>query len=371
MSKNRLFDDFASMSKAEWFEMVSKDPRSANLLDKLDWHVAGVSMPAYATREDLEESASARNDTMPTVSWAYPGSWKIAQAFKGHHTAKDFRQALDAGTEAIWIEADAASGNEIDLNNLSPSLFHLNGAAFELDAGLKLVNHLATQPGSISILTSNDTHVSTQLLKDLWAAKIGRSLSIHIAGAATRQQSKGTIEELSNALNIFNQFHTQFKQADLNLTTLLASVQFVFTTSTSFYLEIARLRAFRLLLSKLICELSPAFTSTVSIPFIADVPCDTDVDDVHSNILRSTTMAMAAVLGGCELVITHPFSGDHTDASAVRIARNIQLMLKHESHLDHVADPGAGSFYIETLTQKLASEAWTQFLTNRDTPALI
>ncbi len=80
-------------------------------------------------------------------------------------------------------------------------------------------------------------------------------------------------------------------------------------------------------------------------------------------------MAMAAAMGGCSMIVTHPFSGDYTDALAVRVARNIQLILKHESHLDHVADPGAGSFYIETLTQKLANQAWTQFLTNRDIPA--
>lgn len=196
MSKNRLFDDFSPMSKAEWLDMVANDPRSANLLEKLNWDIAGVSMPAYATREDLETSASLNTDTALTVKWAYPASWQIAQAFDRNRTAKEFKQSLDAGTEAIWLESTDASSNHIDLEELPPQLFHFHGPAFAHQAGLKVFSFLKTQPGSISLLTENDTNISPQHIREIQAANLGRVLSIHLSN---RTKKNGATEKIGRA----------------------------------------------------------------------------------------------------------------------------------------------------------------------------
>jgi methylmalonyl-CoA mutase len=80
-------------------------------------------------------------------------------------------------------------------------------------------------------------------------------------------------------------------------------------------------------------------------------------------MLRTTTEAMAAVLGGCDVLTVRPYDAALRPAEnfSNRIARNTQLILEHESHFDAVADPAAGSYYVETLTDKLARAAWAEF----------
>jgi methylmalonyl-CoA mutase len=85
-------------------------------------------------------------------------------------------------------------------------------------------------------------------------------------------------------------------------------------------------------------------------------------------MLRTQTEAMSAVLGGADSITVLPFNaifGDTTEFSE-RIARNQQILLKEEAHLDKIADPGAGSYYIENLTASLAEHTWNLFLQVQD-----
>lgn len=84
--------------------------------------------------------------------------------------------------------------------------------------------------------------------------------------------------------------------------------------------------------------------------------------DIHTNLVRTTTAAIASVLGGADEISIRPHdlpSGE--SRTGRRLARNIAYLLRHEAHLDKVADPGAGSFYLERLTADLGSAAWTLF----------
>lgn len=86
--------------------------------------------------------------------------------------------------------------------------------------------------------------------------------------------------------------------------------------------------------------------------------------DAHVNLLRSQTEAMSAALAGVDSITVTPFDAPFQtpDEFSQRIARNQQLLLKEESHLDKVADPAGGSYYVETLTVSLAQEAWKLFM---------
>ena len=86
------------------------------------------------------------------------------------------------------------------------------------------------------------------------------------------------------------------------------------------------------------------------------------------NLLRSQTEAMSAALGSVHSMVVTPFDAPYEDATdfSERIARNQQLIIKEESHFDRIVDPGAGSYYIEHLTDALAQEAWKIFLKVED-----
>lgn len=124
----------------------------------------------------------------------------------------------------------------------------------------------------------------------------------------------------------------------------LSRVRISVSLSSDYFLEIGKLRAIRLFFSE---KNIPVFIHA------ENIPQKTVKGEEHSNILRATTTAMAAVIGGCDSLSlkASPMRG-RSKAFSERIYRNIQLLLKHESHFEQMKDAATGSYYIETLTQK-------------------
>jgi methylmalonyl-CoA mutase len=131
-----------------------------------------------------------------------------------------------------------------------------------------------------------------------------------------------------------------------------AEIDFVYAVGSNYFFEIAKLRAARLLWS----QATRAFGKPVPMRLYAKTAiANKSLYDRCTNLLRVTTEALSAVLGGCDTLIVEPF--EFPD----RLATNVQLLLKHEAHLNTEADPAAGSYYIEWLTDQLAREAWKLF----------
>lgn len=138
-------------------------------------------------------------------------------------------------------------------------------------------------------------------------------------------------------------------------------IHFNLCVGSDFFMEIARLRALKVLWAKVLeacgCEpQAPVIHARTS-------RRTGTVLDPHVNMLRATTQAMAAVLGGVDSLHVAAFdeASGSGDAFSRRIARNVQLVLKHECHFDHVADPAGGSWYVEKLTAEVAARVWERF----------
>ena len=131
-----------------------------------------------------------------------------------------------------------------------------------------------------------------------------------------------------------------------------AEIQFVFAIGPYYFVEIAKFRAARLLWANVLA----AFGATCPMRLAAITPQrNKSICDRYTNLLRATTEALSAVLGGCDALTIDPFGFDP------HLARNVQRILQEEAHLDAVADPAGGSYYIESLTAALAREAWKLF----------
>lgn len=135
-----------------------------------------------------------------------------------------------------------------------------------------------------------------------------------------------------------------------------------FAIDTKFFMEIAKLRAFRVLWK--------AFAKAYGVKNPQPVKIFTETSlrsfsklDVYVNLLRVGNEAFSSVLGGADVVTVHPHDllTNPTNQS-VRIARNVSLVIKEESHVTKVLDPAGGSYYIETLTHDLVKEAWAKFV---------
>lgn len=130
-------------------------------------------------------------------------------------------------------------------------------------------------------------------------------------------------------------------------------IQFIFASGPAFFTEIAKLRAARLMWARVVAAFGLTDERNCRMRLHVRTPRrNKSIYDRHTNLLRVTTEALSAVLGGCDRLAVEPFGFDP------RLALNLQRILKEEARLDAVADPAAGSYYIEALTDSLAREAW-------------
>ena len=134
------------------------------------------------------------------------------------------------------------------------------------------------------------------------------------------------------------------------------SIRFVFAVGSNYFFEIAKLRAARILWARVVSAFQPRDESSCLMNIHACTAlCDKSIYDPFANVLRATTEAIAAVIGGCDSLEVRPFR------FSSRLAMNIQRLLQEESHFDRVADPAGGSYYVEWLTNTLADQGWKLF----------
>jgi hypothetical protein len=178
----------------------------------------------------------------------------------------------------------------------------------------------------------------------------------------TVYKSRGAsiVTELALALHHALEYMDFLTDSGMSAKEASEKLAFGFAFGNSYFSEIAKGRAFRYLISKLFStykiDKPVRIVGLGSDYYLAHV-------DAHTNLLRTTTQAMSAVLAGCDEVYVPAFD-ENADSSELgkRMSRNIQLILKEESHFGKIIDASSGSYYIEKLTAEFAEKAWEQFL---------
>lgn len=167
-------------------------------------------------------------------------------------------------------------------------------------------------------------------------------------------------QSIAEALHEAVQVVHALQELGLTATEVLPRICFAVQIGNDFFLEIARLRAMRWLWFQIVRAygLNSYAPGSLHIQALSTAWCS-ETFGPHSNMIKSTTAAMAAVIGGCNALAIVPEHEE--DGRMRRIARNVSLLLKEESHFDWVADPLAGSYYVERLTTQMAQKAWARF----------
>lgn len=172
-------------------------------------------------------------------------------------------------------------------------------------------------------------------------------------------------QELGYALAWGAQWLTLLTDAGLGVDEVASRIKFDMGISTNYFMELAKFRAGRMLWAEIVKQYGPECDCCAKMAVHASTSrYNQTIYDAHVNLLRSQTEAMSAALAGVDSITVTPFDTPYKtpDDFSERIARNQQLLLKEESHLDKVTDPAGGSYYIETLTVSLAREAWKLFM---------
>lgn len=192
--------------------------------------------------------------------------------------------------------------------------------------------------------------------------------TIHLNASNFSNAGGNIVQELAFGISMGNEYLAQLTQRGLDARTAASKIRFSFGIGSNYFAEIAKLRAARLLWSVV-----QKGYKTESEPLKMDIHCVTGewnktVFDRYVNMLRTQTEAMSAILGGTDSLTIEPFdiTFKQPDEFSERIARNQQLILKEEAYFDKVADPAAGSYYIENLTNMIAGNAWNLFLEIED-----
>ncbi len=407
------------IDEREAWRKLAESERKGKPVEELVWQtIEGIDVKPLYTASDLHARTSGELPgiepfTRGPRATMYTGRpWTIRQ-YAGFSTAEEsntfYRQALDAGQQGVSVAFDLAThrgydsdhprvegdvgkaGVAIDsvedmkilfegipLDRVSVSMT-MNGAVIPTLAGyIVAAEEQGVTREKLTGTIQNDilkefmvrnTYVyppepSMRIVADIieyTSREMPRFNSISISGYHMQEAGASLVQELAYTLADGREYVRTAIRRGLDVDAFAGRLSFFFAIGMNFFLEVAKLRAARLLWSRIMDEFNPQNPRSKMLR----THCQTSgvslqAQDPYNNIVRTAFEAMAAVLGGTQSLHTNAFDEAialPTEFSA-RIARNTQLILQEETGVTKTVDPLAGSYYVESLTDELAAKAW-------------
>lgn len=346
MTANLTLEEFPPVSTEEWDEVVRADLKGAAPKTKL-----------YYRAEDLRGLADPAPGEFPYTRGARgDNAWRIRAVVDD---AADARAALDGGADEICF----VLGDQ----NIDEVLAALPAGAVHFEAGeraVQLLEALSRHPvsaGSVDYAPLADFDRAAKLIV---AVQTPHFRPVTIRAHRFSESGASIAQELGFALAEGVELVAQLTDRGLTPAGAAQALAFSFAIGTSYFMEIAKLRAARTVWAAAMANFLPdGSDGTKMIIYARTSHWTKTIYDAHVNLLRSTTEAMAAAIGGADAVQVEAFDATYRppDPAARRLARNTQLILKQEVWLDRSVDPAGGSYYLEVLTDSLAREAWKLF----------
>lgn len=377
--KNLSFTEFPATDSHTWKAQILKDirvataeERQAVYEDKMRWQsYEGITIEPFYTKEDLQK-LPAVNKPILQESWQ---NRQYIQVINEKEANGKALEAMAAGADALLLDisTDTTVINLFQLlQNIklsaTPVSFRLQHfpvdflaqlqqiAPYQWKGGLyydpltQYTSRIDTDPGTLFEPLAQAINV-TKDYSHFRALTVG-SHHFHEAGASA-------VQELAFLLNTFVEYAHRLTDMGVAIEDVFSSTELSLSVSTSYFVEIAKLRALQFLWQQLAnayqVQPVPAYIHTRTAQW------NKLAADAYNNMIRATIEAMAASLGGAASISVLPYNHDVDDTFAIRIARNVSVILKEESYLDKVLDVASGSYYIEHLTHSLAAEAWQLF----------
>jgi methylmalonyl-CoA mutase len=418
-AKPKPWPDSKKVELSDWEKAAQKSAPNGNT-DALGWNTPdGIHLKALYTAADSASLPYA--NTLPGFEPFVRGPqatmyavrpWTIRQ-YAGFSTAEEsnafYRKALAAGGQGVSVAFDLATHrgydsdhprvtgdvgkagvaidsvedmkilfNGIPLDTVSVSMT-MNGAVLPVLAGYIVAGEeQGVSQAQLSGTIQNDilkefmvrnTYIyppepSMRIIGDIieYTAKhMPKFNSISISGYHMQEAGANQVLELAFTLADGKEYVKTALAKGLDVDGFAGRLSFFFAIGMNFYLEVAKLRAARLLWWRIMKEFNPQNPKSLMLR----THCQTSgwsltEQDPYNNVVRTTVEAMAAVFGGTQSLHTNSF--DEAIAlpseTSSRIARNTQLILQEETHITSVIDPWAGSYMMENLTQEMADKAW-------------
>jgi methylmalonyl-CoA mutase len=411
--------DFDIRTLDDWRDLAARELKSATVESLCRQTPEGITIKPLYTAADLDDMA--QRDSLPGFppylrgprATMYPGRpWTVRQ-YAGYSTAEEsnafYRRNLAAGQTGLSVAFDLATHrgydsdhpevvgdvgqagvaidsvedmkilfDQIPLGDISVSMT-MNGAVLPVLAMYAVAAQeqdcdLATLSGTIQndILKEfmvRNTYIyppkpSMRIVADIIAfttENMPRFNPVSISGYHMQEAGGTCVQELAYTMADGIEYVRAAIASGLKIDDFAPRLSFFFCIGMNFFMEVAKLRAARQLWSELVSE---QFSPKDPRSLMLRMHCQTSgvsltSQDPYNNIIRTTVEALAGVLGGTQSLHTNSFDEAlalPTDFAA-RIARNTQLVLREETGVTDVVDPLGGSYYVESLTSSLVSEA--------------
>lgn len=392
--KEKLFDMFPPISTEEWKAKINVDLKGADYNKKLVWRTnEGFNVQPFYRREDIEGlyTLGSMPGQFPFVRGTREdNNWLIRQQVEGKDAAELNRNALyilNRGVDSLGFKL----GGDFDLAGLPELLRDIDLKKVEIniqccprraaEVAKALVEYVKAQGAAEEFKGSIDFNPYKRLLRH--GLKLNRDIkemALEVYNAA--KEIKGLrcfavdsymlnnagayiTQELGYALAWGAQWMTMMTEAGLTPAEVGCRIKFNMGISSNYFMELAKFRAGRMLWAEIVKAYNPECECACKMKVHAVTSqFNQTIYDAHVNLLRSMTETMSAAMAGVDSIETLPFDLQYKcpDEFSERIARNQQLLLREESHLDKVVDPAGGSYYIEVLTASIAEQAWKLFL---------
>lgn len=410
--------NFPPISTQEWMDKVTADLRGADFEKKLVWRTTeGFNVQPFYRQEDLEQL-----DYLNSLPGSFPyvrgnakkgNDWLVRQNFNVKDAKATNAKILDVLNKGITSVGVCLCDVEVTEATYE--------ALFE-GVCLEAVEVNISAPAA-KIVASAALFVAYVKAKGYNAKDIKASINFDQMGRLLKKGNTGGLElvatvkalieatadyrnirvisinakyfnnagayisqELAYGLSMANEYMATLTEAGIEAWDVAANIKFNFGISSNYFMEIAKFRAGRLLWAKIVESYQPKCKCGEDCECEKGCKCEwckcvaqmvvnaetsmwnKTIYDTHANLLRTQTESMSAGLGGVDSITVLPFDTTYkaSDDFSERIARNQQLLLKEESHLDKIADPSAGSYYIENLTNEMAAQAWKLFVAVED-----
>ncbi len=395
-NKEKLFTEFQAPTTQEWLDKIQVDLKGADFNKRLVWRTnEGFNVQPFYRREDVLKLKTPESlpGEFPFVRGNKKNDniWYVRQEINADDAAAANEKALDILNKGIdslgfRIPGDKVSAEFIEtlLKDIQCECIEVNfhtclRHALELAEILKayfekmgydkekLVGSIDFDPFRMMLMKGKDAEevlkVAPQLVEALKEYPNFRCISVD--SLALNNSGAYIVQELGYALAWGNEYMQILTDAGVDADLAAKKIKFNMGISENYFMELAKFRAARMLWAQIVKTYEPKCDCACKMIVNAVTSrYNQTLFDSYVNLLRSQTEAMSAAIAGVHSMVVTPFDAPYEAPSefSERIARNQQLLLKEESHIASVVDPGAGSYYIEHLTDSLANEGWKIFL---------
>ena len=394
----KLFTEFPPVPTEKWEEVITADLKGADYERKLVWKTGeGFNVRPYYRAENLEgiKFLGSQAGEFPYVRGTHAHNrWRVHQTVSvvcPKEANAEALKILNAGVDSLGFCIASADFSAADLDML---LKDICIPAVEITfCGEKMANvaELVLAKVEKEGIAKEDVRIAfciDPLVKGLSSkgdfcspngekciARIVELIHktkeykhvriVTVAGQTFGNSGSTIVEELAFTLSAGHDYLVRLTDAGLDVDAAARKLRFSFSVSSNYFMEIAKFRAARMLWANIVKGYGPAKNCACKMQIHAETSrWNQTVYDPYVNMLRGTTEAMSATIAGVHSLEVMPFDASFENPTefSKRIARNVELLLKNESHFDQVVDPAGGSYYVEKLTQSIAAEAWKLFL---------